>query len=60
MMKTKIIAALTTCAVPFMMLSCAPEVIETHEVIVVKPKPKPRPKPAPDNPERFRAVETQN
>lgn len=57
-MKTRIISVLTVLAVPFLTVSCTPQVIETHEVIVVKPKPKP--KPAPDNPERFRAVETQN
>jgi len=57
-MKTKVFAVLTICAMSFMTYSCAPQVIETHEVIIVKPTPKPKPKP--DNPERFRAVESQN
>jgi hypothetical protein len=56
----KTIVAIIVGALPFLAVSCQPEVVETHEVIVVKPKPKPKHKPAPDNPESFRAVGTQN
>lgn len=59
-MKTKVFAILTLFTMSFLTYSCAPQVIETHEVVIVKPKPKPQPKPKPDNPEGFRAVESNN